>query len=342
MSKRSISPEPRSDLSDHYVRKKKTIPWGHISKDPNDHPWRRRFNFTRRDHWLLTDDARQKRMWINDIIINSLLTLVPEMSPLRRHMLVQPVQRSIRLTFLRSSGPIPRFIQILHISDDHWVTATNWFTENHIPEGRAAAVVYDTLGGDRISDMVKLQVSRLVPYTGGVSFVLHQKPIQYQKRTECGMYALAFAVSIMLGRDPARENHFIEDQMREHYLAMLSGQIKKLTMFPQYPQETMSRKVPSVVTLVRQICSCQSADFDPTKLTEVERNNMMQALSVDNPVDLTYTVQCFNRQCPFPGRWWHPKCTDPVKYNQKQLIFHCPNCPQTPASSMAGSIAGSK
>ena len=89
--------------------------------------------------------------------------------------------------------------------------------------------LYDSLFHDVISQEVEDQTNDLL---GGNLVSLDFVPVQQQTNdSDCGVFAIAFAVSLALGTDPMHVTFDIH-RMRLHLAACLKD--KKLNMFPLF------------------------------------------------------------------------------------------------------------
>ena len=89
--------------------------------------------------------------------------------------------------------------------------------------------LYDSLFHDIISQEVEDQTNDLL---GGNLDSLDFVPVQQQtNNSDCGVFAIAFAVSLALGTDPMHVTFDIR-RMHPHLIACLKD--KKLNMFPVF------------------------------------------------------------------------------------------------------------
>ena len=115
------------------------------------------------------------------------------------------------------------FIQILHIGSDHWVCISSI---GCLP---GKVHLYDSLFHDVISQEIEEQTNDLL---GGNLVELQFVPVQQQtNNSDCGVFAIAFAVSLALGTNPKHVT-FDTSKMRPHLAVCLKAQ--KLSMFPVF------------------------------------------------------------------------------------------------------------
>ena len=124
------------------------------------------------------------------------------------------------LNFKRMNSP---FIQVLFDGRLHWVTIST------IGSACNTVKYYDSLVGIKIKPMLAKQIANVIQ-TQEERISIEIMPIQQQANSgDCGLSALAFAVSLLHGRDPYQE-HYGGGKMRTHFLKCI--QTKKITLFP--------------------------------------------------------------------------------------------------------------
>ena len=144
--------------------------------------------------------------WLNGDIVQAAQKLIQDINPLLEG-LQRPPLGSVR-NFDVVSG---EFVQILHTGSNHWVCISN------------------SLFHDVISQEIEDQANDLL---GGNLVSLKFVPVQQQtNHSDCGVFAIAFAVSLALGTDPMHVTFDIR-RMRLHLAACLKD--KKLNMFPVF------------------------------------------------------------------------------------------------------------
>ena len=156
--------------------------------------------------------------WLNGDIVQAAQVLIQDVSPLLEG-LQRPTLGRVR-NFDVVSG---KFIQILHTGSSHWVCISNI---GCLP---GKVHLYDSLFHDVISQEVEDQTNDLL---GGNLVSVEFVPVQQQTNdSDCGVFAIAFAVSLALGTDPMHVTFDIR-RMRTHLATCLKD--KKLNMFPVF------------------------------------------------------------------------------------------------------------
>jgi len=154
--------------------------------------------------------------WLNGDIVQAAQVLIQDINPLLEG-LQRPTLGRVR-NFDVVSG---EFVQILHTGSNHWVCISNI---GCLP---GKVHLYDSLFHDVISQEIEDQTNDLL---GGDLVSLEFVPVQQQTSdSDCGVFAIAFAVSLALGTDPMHVTFDVR-RMRLHLAACLKN--KKLNMFP--------------------------------------------------------------------------------------------------------------
>ena len=95
------------------------------------------------------------------------------------------------------TGP---FIQIVHINNSHWVRFSNI---NSLP---GYVDVYDSLSSPVTQELRELAFDLTAPAFKGI----HCVPMQQQANgSDCGVFSIAFATSLVYGQNPANETDII-------------------------------------------------------------------------------------------------------------------------------------
>lgn len=169
-------------------------------------------NLQESDYDIINDSS----WWLNCDIVQAAQVLLQDVNPLIEG-LQRPTLGRVR-NFNVVSG---EFIRILHTGSNHWVCISDI---GCLP---GKVLLYDRLFHDVISQEVEDQTNDLL---GGNLVSLDFVPVQQQTNdSDCGFFAIAFAVSLALGTDPMHLTFDIH-RMRSHLTACLKD--KKLNMFP--------------------------------------------------------------------------------------------------------------
>ena len=230
-------------------------------------PKRRRQNLDSADLNLITNGEM-----LNDAVINEAQTLLHEQFPG-----VGGLEDTTLGPIFMFSVQKGEFVQVLHDGNIHWVCISNIGCKAH------EINYYDSLRGSRVSWYLLQQIASIV-HEEGPELVINSKKVQKQNNgVDCGLYALAFATSLVNGIKPEDETYSVED-LRPHLLQCLQeGGMK------QFPRESASRhqrvKVTTTVKL-NLYCHCRM----PWKPSDSEVRGMAMA------------------ECDICLKWFHQKC----------------------------------
>ena len=156
--------------------------------------------------------------WLTCDIVQAVQVLLQEENPLLEG-LQRPTLGRVR-NFDVVSG---EFIQILHTGSDHWVCISS------IECLPGKVHLYDSLFHDVISQEIEEQTNDLL---GGNLVELQFVPVQQQtNNSDCGVFAIAFAVSLALGTNP---KHVTFDTSKTHPHLAVCLKAQKLSMFPVF------------------------------------------------------------------------------------------------------------
>ena len=184
------------------------------------------------------------------------------------------------------------FIQLLNMSGDHWVTVTNiGCRENHVK-------VYDSL----YRQPPKCQKSRdkfmaclaALLSTSQAEMLVEWPSLKRQKGcSDCGLFALAVAVSLCNGDDPSMQD-YDQTVMREHLA--LCVDCRQMSVFPT---KSASRNIGKSRQVIEPVfCNCRMPYAEGT-----------------------FMIQCMKCQ-----EWFHQKCENVPKSVSAETVFHCKAC----------------
>ena len=169
------------------------------------------------------------------------------------------------------------FVQVLHDGNIHWVCISNiGCKENEIN-------YYDSLRGGRVSWYLLQQIASIV-HENGPQLVINPMKVQKQNNgVVCGLYALAFATSLVNGISPEDETFSVEE-LRPHLLKCL--QEGKMKPFPRESEITHKRVRPTTTIKLNLYCHCRM----PWRPSDKEVRGMAMA------------------ECEICLKWFHQKC----------------------------------
>ena len=191
------------------------------------------------------------------------------------------------------------FSQILHTSTHHWVLVSN------IGCKPSTINLYDSLCYGRLTSFVKKQIAGLL-LEQSPSITVNIQPVQQQSNSvDCGVFAIAFLVSILFNQDPTCHT-FNLGSMRQHLLKCLHQDV--FEPFPMAKQQVQWKSKPKSVKLPL-MCSCRMP---------------WNQKDLDNP-----DLWC--AQCESCSEWFHKKCSPTMPdavFQIKYLNWVCLKCEQ--------------
>lgn len=161
------------------------------------------------------------RGWLNDAIIHAAQSLL-KCQTQREKSGIGGFQSPLYAKDYRFRQEDGEFVQVLHVSDSHWITISNiGCTSDSVSVFDSAYAFIDMDG--------KKQVCSLMKPTGDVLFMEFVN-IQHQGNgSDCGLFALACATDLAYGRDPFL-SYWNTKEMRPHLIKCL--ETKQMTCFP--------------------------------------------------------------------------------------------------------------
>ena len=219
--------------------------------------------------------------WLTDNLINVAQTILKKSHP---HVGgLQTTTKGEVLSFDIESG---EFVQILNIARSHWITVST------IGCSPGVVNVFDSLPNIDLPIRGKEQIASII-CTPKKKFVLHFQAVQTQVGgDDCGVFSIAFAVSLCFGLDP-KATFYNQSLLRTHYINCLTNGV--VTPFPgesKKPSRTR-RQIE-----VEVFCKCR----------QPEDGRM---------------VQC--RMCQ---EWFHEDCTriPRIVWKDKTISWYCCSC----------------
>ena len=159
--------------------------------------------------------------WISDSVINAGQNLLKEADKLIAGL--QPIAAG-------KVGAIAvqtdRFVQVLHINDNHWITISTIGCNNDMPTVK----VFDSMLVDNAPETTAQQIASMLAYNENTEILLEYCRVQQQSGpNDCGLFALAFATSLCFGVCPTVTD-YKQDSMRKHLYDCLKN--RTMTPFP--------------------------------------------------------------------------------------------------------------
>ena len=128
------------------------------------------------------------------------------------------------------------FVQVLNVNRSHWimVTSIGCSKPNEVR-------VYDSLPSCDVPFRTKQQISSLLFSKCHEIQLVFPTVQQQHNSSDCGLFALAFAVSLCAGNDPSNTT-YIQSNLRSHLLSCLD--LNDISLFPTRKQKRSARKAP--------------------------------------------------------------------------------------------------
>ena len=243
----------------------------------------------------LTQDDQQALEgdhWLSNRHISAVNTLLRQQHP-GQNGLQDTLELSKNLKWRSNSVD---FVQIVHVSQNHWVCVSNILSPPDIVE------VFDSLPAT-FSSTLKRQVAAVLRCRGP-QFTLCYIDVQHQNGADdCALFAVAFAEALCAGKDPHLLT-FDQLQMRQHLQFCLEQ--GTVTNFPAAttPRRLHRTRV-KVSRNVRVYCKCR-LPWDRQSCQE-----------------LGSLVQC--SECK---EWYHQFCLDvpELVFQERTSVWSCDNC----------------
>ena len=188
------------------------------------------------------------------------------------------------------------FVQILHVTQNHWVCASNVLSTPDIVE------VFDSLPAT-FSSTLTTQVAAML-HSSKPKFILRYIEVQHQNGADdCGIFTIAFAKALCAGKDPHLLS-FDQKKMRQHLQSNLEG--GTITDFPSAakPRRSQRRRV-KISRDIPIYCNCRL----PRSLQSYkEFGNLIQ--------------------CSHCKEWYHQYCqlVPDLVFQDKSTVWSCDMC----------------
>lgn len=220
--------------------------------------------------------------WLNDLIISAAQNMLH-----REYPHIGGFQNPILAEKLAMVPEAGEFIQVLNVSENHWLTISNIGCDSF------SVKVYDSLGG-RLPHISRKVVANILQCKKQCIIVMHEDVQKQHGGNDCGVFALAFATSLCNGKDPSKEL-YDQQAMRDHLIISLSE--GKLGQFP-----TIGKRKPCQKSGIQRIpiyCICRLPD---------DGSEMIQCSQCDE----WYHTSCIK--------------VDKMFIDDSELVWNCDKC----------------
>jgi hypothetical protein len=194
---------------------------------------------------------------------------------------------------IKSSG-----VQILHVNGNHWVTINI--------TSKTEVEVYDSFGYDSLEPNadLKRQVAAILRNKQSNRIRISARPVQKQdpSSNDCGVLAIAFAVSLLMGKSPSNIT-YDPARIREHLRTCLINGL--FTSFPETSKRLL--RVKRVTFEMEVFCICRQPYF-PDEQAKSEDLRMAQ--------------------CDVCKEWLHKRCgkIPESAFRNKSFSYKCCSC----------------
>ena len=146
-------------------------------------------------------------MWLNDEHIDHAQHLLG-----KGFTSISGFQSTVVFESTQIKCPKSKFIQILNVYNNHWVTVSNVDCKN-----ANEIKIYDSMKSSRLetSDKFNCQVAALMNCSSSKINVQYANVKQQVGGSDCGLFAIAFATSLCFGLSPEKQN-YNQKEMRSH------------------------------------------------------------------------------------------------------------------------------
>lgn len=226
--------------------------------------------------------------WLNDNIIMAAQVLMQRKYP-QINGLQTPILGETLAFDVHVAGS--QFVQVLNVSRNHWIMVTSIGCD--VPN---QVKVYDSLPSMDVPWRTKQQIASLL-FSNCHEIKLLFPNVQLQQGSmDCGLFALAFSVSLCAGQDPSTTN-YIQNQFRNHLLSCLEA--SEISPFPtRQRMRRVAKKLPI------------TSAFDIYCICRLPGEGRM--------------IEC--EQC---REWFHKDCVDTIPANWRKkypVQWFCANC----------------
>ena len=219
--------------------------------------WKENLSLFHEDKNILLSEKE----WLTDSIIHAGQQLLEKKYEGSIHGLQSPILgKSMRM--FRSVPPRTKFMQVLHVSDSHWMLVSNIDLQRDCGSD-STVKIYDSYASRRISAKTKINICSIMrPRSRAITFDVINI-MRQPNGHDCGLFALANATSLANGIEPSVCKWEVP-KMRSHLMACFEA--GEMTQFPFKP-----RKVPfggNVLNSVKErvYCICRMPNDKATPM----------------------------------------------------------------------------
>ena len=251
----TTAPPPHKTMNiEHISSKKRRLNLRAKSQSKHPEYWIQNnlYCLTRTDSAILLSTAG----WMNSSLVSAAQKLLKK---------IVPHQGGFQETSLGTTCGFAieasEFTQVLHNGSDHWLTIST------VGAREAEVFVFDSLYKS-VSQSVKNQIAALLSTTAKsiqLNFISVQKQLG---GCDCGLFALAYATSLVTGHNPAR-HVYAQNKMRKHlYNCLKSGEMEMFPLLKDCEQPTIA-----CADSIDVYCTCRMPEIDGIDMVECSKCN---------------------------------------------------------------------
>lgn len=195
---------------------------------------------------LLRQDCCEidKSTWMSDLHLSAASQLLKKAFPS-----ISGLQHTILQQNMSFDIPTGKFVQFLHVNGNHWITISNMNQKD-----TSTVCIYDSMR-QRPSDRT---IQTIAGYRYSQDDKLSMKVMNVDRQpnlNDCGVYAIAFATSLLYGEDPT-ELHYDILCLRKHFKQCIDKCV--MTPFPS----TVKYRCPTTLFEIKTdiYCNCRCPD----------------------------------------------------------------------------------
>ena len=241
-----------------------------------------------RKQWMEVEDVKlyeehrcilESNKWVDDVLINASQFLL-------HSQYGQPGFQATTLAYNLRFNVMREFIQIQHNGEDHWVTISTI----GLPSGHVN--VFDSLY-DTCNSFIIEQICAILCTPNDAVHLHFMDTVKQTNHSDCGLYAIAFAVDLCSGQDVCKRNYSAV-LMRPHLY-----KIEDLLHFLLHADRPISSRAIAQKKSVHVRCYCRMPDA---------------GLMI---------------QCDSCKEWFHKECDISIPkeaWNNKKYKWNCKKC----------------
>ena len=140
------------------------------------------------------------------------------------------------------------FVQIINVRRNHWITVSS------VGCPKNSVKIYDSLPSSSLTARVKQQIASICFCEEKEITVTFANVQRQQGGGDCGLFTIAFAMSLCAGEEPSTLN-YAQIKLRQHLIECLEN--NSITSFPVLQRKRSVRKVNEHQSKILVYCVCR-------------------------------------------------------------------------------------